>query len=109
MSIISKGITGLKFNNTTEEISNTVSMLLMSSNVDLVNTGIGISPVSISPYQAPNYIHESVWVTNTNKYTRGFFGWCNAYFSEFILNILDNNNCTSILYKVKLTGVNTIC
>ena len=109
MSIISKGITGLKFNNTTEEISNTVSMLLMSSNVDLVNTGIGISPVSISPYQAPNYIHESVWVTNTNKYTRGFFGWCNAYFSEFILNILDNNNCTSILSKVKLTGVNTIC
>ena len=108
MSIISKGITDLKSNDI-EEISNTVSMLLMSSNVDLVNTGIGISPSSISPYQAPNYIHESVWVTNTNKYTRGFFGWCNAYFAEFMLNILDNNNSTSILSKVKLTGVNTVC
>ena len=108
MSIISKGITAL-ISNDIEEISNTVSMLLMSSNVDLVNTGIGISPPSISPYQAPNYIHESVWVTNTNKYTRGFFGWSNAYFAEFMLNILDNKNATSILSKVKLTGVNTVC
>ena len=106
--VSSSGITALKSNDI-EEISNTVSMLLMSSNVDLVNTGIGISPPSISPYQAPNYIHESVWVTNTNKYTRGFFGWSNAYFAEFMLNILDNKNATSILSKVKLTGVNTVC
>ena len=110
MSIISKGITNTRSSKINiPEISKDVSMLLTSSNVDLVNTGIGISPPNISPYQSPGYIHESVWVTNVNKYTRGFFGWANAYFSEFMIDILNNNNSSQILSNIKITGSNTKC
>lgn len=114
MAIVARGFTRITNDNTIpdeyiDEITEAINMLLMSSDVDLINTGVGISPVSISPYQAPGYIHESVWVTDVNKYTRGFFGWANAYFAEFMINVLSKNNAKNILSKVKLSGKNTRC
>ena len=77
MAIVARGFTRLVNTDEVpkqyvEEVVDAISMVLMSSDVDLVNTGVGISPSSISPYQAPGYVHESVWVTNANRYTRGF-------------------------------------
>ena len=92
-----------------QEVADAVSMILMTSDVDLVNTGIGINPPNISPYQAPGYIHESAWVTNVNRYTRGFFGWTNAYFAEFMLDLLGKTNSDLVLDKVAPTGTNNPC
>ena len=114
MAIVSRGLTRIVGKDEidskdVQEVADAVSMVLMTSDVDLVNTGIGISPTNVSPYQAPGYVHESVWVTNVNRYTRGFFGWANAYFAEFMLDLLGKTNVDLVLAKVALTGTNNLC
>lgn len=39
-----------------------------------------------------HFIHESVNVDNSAKFTRPWFGWANSLFGELILEVLDKNN-----------------
>jgi meiotically up-regulated gene 157 (Mug157) protein/endo-beta-N-acetylglucosaminidase D len=96
MSLISQGLTT---QNDTETLE-ILNMLLYSTDIELKNT-IGLTPASISPYQSIGLIHESVWVQNPNKYTRGGFGWANAYFSEYIQHLIKNKkNANDIFTKI---------
>ena len=111
MAMVSRGLTRITGKDNidpryAQEVADAVRMVLMTSDVDLINTGVGITPPNISPYQAPGYVHESVWVTNVNRYTRGFFGWANAYFAEFIIDLLDKNNLDIVLDKIGSVNIN---
>jgi meiotically up-regulated gene 157 (Mug157) protein/endo-beta-N-acetylglucosaminidase D len=96
MSLISQGLTT---QNDTETLE-LLNMLLYTTDIDLKNT-LGLTPSSISPYQSIGLIHESVWVQNPNKYTRGSFGWANAYFSEYIQHLIKTKkNANDIFEKI---------
>ncbi len=111
MAMVSRGLTRIIGKDSidtryAQEVADAVRMVLMTSDVDLINTGVGITPPNISPYQAPGYVHESVWVTNVNRYTRGLFGWANAYFAEFMIDLLDKKNMDIVLDKIGSININ---